>query len=487
MSTRKLPVILLFGLIVLVLAGCSGEENEADRFSDVFGFQTGETFTPLVNALGELHSPPITDVFIRNGVYYQYTLAYLMVYNPDAPVGQQYRIFPLGRDLKIDQKPAQVSLESDLVVEGYVIWQELVPLYRLYGANLIGPPITELLYNKDQNRFEQYFTNMAFYRYVDSREGNIGLMPYGAWYCSEQCDAAYTTIETEFFPLPPEGRFIYNRQEQVRLALDTYAQRLGIEYTGEPLSDVQLNPDGFYTRIYENVVMIVDPRYMNDIQFLDLPEEVGVIPDEPEPQKNDPELVFFPIRTGLGFNIPRAIFDFITMHGSIEVSGPPIKRMYQLDNGGIGQCFEHICLEYMPNAPKEGRVRVLPLGRDYFRKLAGTPQVASDQPLEPQTINVKVWERYPLLAPGQVQEIGVAVFQGTEPQKNMNFYITLLLPDGSQRVDFLPPTGGDGQTHIVLEAVELPKGTMVPYQICVAAVSEGITCLNESFLIWEEE
>ena len=61
------------------------------------------------------------------------------------------------------------------------------------------------------------------------------------------------------------------------------------------------------------------------------------------------------------------------------------------------------------------------------------------------------------------------------------------LPDGSQRVNFLPPTDSEGQTQIVLDPIDLPKGTMVPYQVCVAGLTESATCLNESFLIWEEE
>jgi len=488
MCLRKVFLFIFLLLIIAALAGCENKDSVTQPYAqDLFGYTISETFTPLVNALGELQSPAITDIFVRNGVYYQYTLAYLMVYNPSATVGLQYRLFPLGNDLRIAQPPAQISQGNDLVVDGYVIWSELEQIYRIYGTSLIGPPITELLYNKDMNRYEQYFTNMAFYRNVDGREGEIGLMPYGAWYCNSICEQAYESIYEEFIPLPPVGRELSGKEQQAELTIDNFARKLGSDFTGEPLSGMQSNADGQYFRIYENVVMIVDPSYVNEVKFLDLPEEVGVAPNDPEPPQEASDYVFFPVRANLGFNIPKAFFDFITLHGTFEVSGPPIQNVQELDNSGIVQCFEHLCLEFRPNTLSSSKVRLLPLGRDYFRKITGMVPAISGTDNIPQTLNVKVWERYPLLPPNQSQEIGVAVFEGNQPLSNVNFYVTLLLPNGSQVVNFLNATGSDGQTHIVLDPIDLPKGTMVPYQVCVAGAAGSSVCLNESFLIWEDE
>ena len=84
------------------------------------------------------------------------------------------------------------------------------------------------------------------------------------------------------------------------------------------------------------------------------------------------------------------------------------------------------------------------------------------------------------------RKIGVAVFEGTRPLSNINFSVTVMLPDGRQIVNFLPPTENNGISRILLEPIDLPKGTMVPYLVCVAGITDGQACLRESFLIWEE-
>ena len=490
MNKQRITYILIFFLIIVIpLTGCDNNNTGLggrSKYED-YGIKTGEMFQPLVNALGELRSPAISEPFVRNGSYYQYTLGYLMVFNQDAPIGQQYRVFPLGRELGVQQSPTVPGVSDDLVVEGYAIWQELVPIYRLYGTVLIGPPMTDLLYNEEQQRYEQYFTNMAFYQYVDQPGEGIRLMPYGVWYCGKQCNVdAHNAVIDKFYPLPPVGRIPYDSLHQATLSIDNYARYLGNTFTGKPISEVKINSEGQYYKIFDNVVMVIDPRDLSNVEFLDLPVEVGVVPDDPEPPSDNAQDVFYPIRAGRGFNIQKEVFDFISAHEGIKVSGSPIKRVYKLDSGSLGQCFEHFCLEYNPTSLPGSRIRLLPLGRDYFQKISGQVPISADQPLRPQTMTVKVWERSPMLPPGKAQEIGVAVFEGTRPLNNINFSVTVMLPDGRQIVEFMPPTGNNGISRILLQPFDLPKGTMVPYQVCVAGITDGQACLRESFLIWEE-
>ena len=482
-------MITFITIAVIFLSGCAtGESGMGGRMKyDDYGVETGEMFQPLVTALGELRSPAISVPFSRNGTYYQYTHGYLMVFNPEAPIGQQYRIFPLGRELGVQKPPSVPGAADDMVVDDYAIWQELVPIYRLYCTVLIGPPLTDLLYNERQQRYEQYFANMAFYQYVDQPGEGIRLMPYGVWYCEDKCSAdAHKSIMTDFYPLPPDGRQPYDSLHQASLSINNYARYLGNSLTGKPLSEVKENPEGQYYKIFENVVMVIDPGDLSKVEFLDLPVEVGVVPDDPEPPSNDGSGVFYPTEGGRGFNIHKEVFDFISAHGGIMVSGPPVKRIYKLDNSGEGQCFEHFCLEYNASALPGSRIRLLPLGKDYFQKISGQTPITNDQPLRPQTMTVKVWERSPMLPPGKAQEIGVAVFEGKRPLSNINFSVTIMLPDGRQIVEFMPPTENNGIARILLDPIDLPKGTMVPYLVCVAGIAEGQACLRESFLIWEE-
>jgi hypothetical protein len=431
-------------------------------------------------------------MFTRNGISYQYTYAYLLVFNPAAPLGQQYRIYPLGVKLPMSMPDAirmvnEVDPSEVVVANGFVVWDELVPIYRLYGANIIGPPISDLQYNTKENRYEQYFMNMAFFRYVDRPQGEFQLLPYGAWYCEDQCEEALKIVQTRFYPLPPLHRVQLNRQMQAEIQFDNFEESLGPIYTGQLIEPFYTNDEGKFLRIYENVVMVIDPLFWEDVKLLDLPEMVGVQTHPLEDPSSESGQVFVQIHRGKGFNILVEVFEFLDQRGGLKVSGNPITRIYETDNHNLGQCFENICVEYRPSASPGARIRLLPLGREYYRRLTRAPVDNPIQTAIPRSINVKVWERFPLLPPGRTQEVGVAVFDGSKPLKDVHFVLTIQLPDGSQRVHFLPATENNGQTQVTLDPIDEPKGTMIPYQVCVQAIGDELVCLKESFLIWGEE
>ncbi|MGW8250408.1 MAG: hypothetical protein ACWGO1_07175, partial [Anaerolineales bacterium] len=114
---------------------------------------------------------------------------------------------------------------------------------------------------------------------------------------------------------------------------------------------------------------------------------------------------------------------------------------------------------------------------------ASPPQGQVTQPDSPQ-ISIQVWESFQMLPPGGNQEIGVSVYEndlslaGIEP----DIYVTL--PDGSSRTYYMYPTGEDGQSRLVLEPIDAPHGTLIPYEVCVFMVGGQKLCVKESFLIW---
>jgi hypothetical protein len=98
---------------------------------------------------------------------------------------------------------------------------------------------------------------------------------------------------------------------------------------------------------------------------------------------------------------------------------------------------------------------------------------------------VHVWKKFPILSPGQHQEIGVIVLQGDIPIADLHADLILTLPDGeSSRYD-MEPTGSDGQSHYVLEPMEIPEGKPVQYQVCVYYQPGEATCVQDSYLVWQ--
>jgi hypothetical protein len=61
----------------------------------------------------------------------------------------------------------------------------------------------------------------------------------------------------------------------------------------------------------------------------------------------------------------------------------------------------------------------------------------------------------------------------------------LTLPDGQQKTYDMLPTGTDGQTYSKVDPIPGPNGTLIPYEVCILNVRGEKTCIQDSFLIWE--
>jgi hypothetical protein len=118
-----------------------------------------------------------------------------------------------------------------------------------------------------------------------------------------------------------------------------------------------------FEKVFDNLVMFSAPESTYRVQFRPLPQLAGIQPEPPVPPMNDPGMVFFPtLGQELGYNIPKLFMDYITMHGTLEISGNPITELHALGNGISRQCFTNICLEYHSKAPETLRVRPTALG-----------------------------------------------------------------------------------------------------------------------------
>ena len=84
----------------------------------------------------------------------------------------------------------------------------------------------------------------------------------------------------------------------------------------------------------------------------------------------------------------------------------------------------------------------------------------------------------------QSQEIAVGVMTNQQPSVGVSPLLTLILPDGSEKVLPMPATGSDGQTRVEVPPISAPNGTLVPLLVCVSVVDGTEYCLRESYLIW---
>ncbi|HEX7976413.1 MAG TPA: hypothetical protein VF498_18525, partial [Anaerolineales bacterium] len=467
--------------------------------------------------------------------------AALMVYDPDMPASQRFSLAPLGLDLNLTEPAVPApGQKGSRYVDGHVIFPDFVPLYdALGGIRQVGKPLTEVHYNPNTKRYEQYFSNLGFYRVEGDSSGSIRLLSYGAWKCDSACRQ------------DSNGNAAINAHPQIESLFTGTVARLGVDFTGFSLTDAYVAADGKMEQVFENVVLAAQGE---KVALRSIPEKLGLFPDPLKVNNNDALFGFYSIQGKKGYNVLQAFITYIDQHGSYTVSGAPIGELSRLNDQVYRQCFVNLCLDYDQSASSP--VRPAPLGYNYKdltvqptpnpSALAAKPARQTDpasarpqeqpalptpepaQPVDPnppaaapqpdaaaqpaavgvspsaaetnppQTnpavdpaqialdseISVQVWETYPMVASNQAQEIGVSVLQDNNAVANLSPVLVVSWPDGSQKPFVFPPTGGDGQSHLNVPPIAASNGTLVPYQVCVATPAGAKFCVKDSFLIW---
>lgn len=496
-------LVIFLVVLSLTLAACEPQGKESVLGSDSTAryYPIDAQFKNVDSRLDGICGSGISPLFEKNGKKYQYTISCLYVYDPNADAIKRNNLASLGRKYA-EAEPPEPKPEDpgQIYVNGHVIWDEVVAYYTKYGANVIGKPLTGVRFYPDFNRYAQYFENMGFYRFKDEPEGEIHLMPYGAWMCGKACRPGESIIPLNASTRPPQSPNSPVFQE-AEATINAVVDRLGRDFTGFQRSEIYQAQDGMIEMIFDNLVMFVAPESTYRVQFRPLPQLVGIQPEPPVPPLDDPGMVFYPtVGQELGYNIPKLFMNYITQHGTLEVSGTPITELHPLGNGVSRQCFTNLCLEYHAKAPDTLRVRPGALGANY----RPSPSIAlptetpfpTEQPAQvvqptpkpvrtAQALSLQVWERYPLIPPYQAQEIGVALFEGNQPMTDVGFTLTLTLPDGKSSTYVMLPTGVNGQTSSVLAPIDAPIGTVIPYQVCITSLLDRPVCVSESFVIWD--
>lgn len=475
----RYKIAVLPGLFILVLftVSCSQGGGEESHLGEGI-YPVDRIFRRFYNQLGGQNAlgPAISPVFLHDGVVYQYVVAVLMAHDSTLPFGQQTHLAPLGLDMGISELPVpQPKQTEERYVGGHIISKDFVPFFdRFGGEDVVGEPLSEIIYDSEKKRFEQFFENLGFYRLENEPTNSVHLLAYGAWKCSSSCRHS-----------PPQGSLIVLPSLNKVPFLGTVAS-LGSKFTGFALTEPYMATDGNLEQIYEHVVMIANPEYPDRVSLRPIPEKVGISPDSLEQPSDDPNMFFYLINGESGYNVPVLFMDYIKLHGGVDITGAPITRLTQQSELVYRQCFKHLCLDELKDPFDNSQIQPAPLGYTY-RELFYEPTAgAFDFRLFPE-VSIQIWESYPLVAPDQEQEIGVSIFSNNDPLPDAQPVLILTMPDGSKSAYPMPPTGDDGQTRLRLEPINADNGTLIPYQVCVVMIGEQNFCVMDSYLVWNAD
>lgn len=527
---RKFSLILILFVAGITLNACDAPPPTLapeDRYSSTTDVAPlfREYYERLggQETLGKVISPLQSDGDIQK----QYTEAALMVFNPRAPAARRFQLASLGEELGISEPALPAPANADpQYISGHYVPDDFFPKYaELGGLRTVGEPLTEVHYDPETTRFQQFFENVGLYRLDSDPPGAVHLLAYGAWHCGTSCTSspdANAIVE----PLPP-----------LVAPFKEFVEGLGTDFTGFALTPPGFSDDGKVEQVFENLVLMIDFADPSRVQVRPMLERIGRLPDPPVAKSQDPAMYFYPVSGELGYNIPRTLLDYIGRHGGMEISGPPISEFQPYNGNSYRQCFANLCLEQDAN----GVIRPSGLGATYksmHQPSAQAAQSIQDEvetqaaptqeptmtPVEPpppteapppapsptieifparedetavggeanldseipagSEVALQVWVTYPTISPNGQQEIGASILSDGAPQSNTTLQLFVTMPDGSTWTSMMPPTSQAGQTMLTLPAINASNGTLIPYRICLPAANTYRFCVRDNFLIW---
>jgi hypothetical protein len=485
-TIKSLSFVIVLITISIILAGCSdGPGNRLPAVSGV-SYPVDPDFKEFYELLGgqPVLGPAITKMEDHtNNVKCQLTERAMMCYNLEKTGTQRYYLDALGLQFKIhpDQGIAgRVAPAGSLVVNGLVIYEKFVPLYeKLYGAQYVGEPLTELRINYDLNRVEQFFTNVGFYQSLDDPNGPVFLIPYGAYVCGGTCQ--YSTTD-------------YWRTMKSNLVEQPFAESIirigGSSVVGTPELQPELTADGLLRQVYSNVIIQAPHDNLSDISLYPVSAELGYVQDPLEDRQIHDQLVFVMIdpASGKGFNVPVPFEKYLAVHGGMIMAGKPIQPVKKLaDQDLYQQCFENLCMIYDPSASESLKVRFAPLGKAYVKQNSYKPELQITNYFSPDQINLFVSVDRANLSSNDEQYFRIVVEEVNSMQgiANVEGAVVLSIENRDPIRIYFPPTDANGMTvAVVPPQPDLANNTRVQYEVCLNLPSDRPICRQDSYLIW---
>ena len=286
-------------------------------------------------------------------------------------------------------------------------------------------------------------------------------------------------------PQPQQLNGTIQRSPTVSPPFDVAIERLGREFTGEPLAMAAHGADGRMEQVFANLVLVADafdPLNPDLVTARPIVELLGHLPAPLASDSPNPDLFFYEVNSGLGYNIPEVFKALIEQHGGFYLSGDPINEMALINERIYRQCFRNLCLDYDPSAPEHLRVRPAALGVEYLKSNLRSPIQPTVETQSFSQITIQVWETQEQVASNQEQEIWVRISENGQPLANTQPVLFVYLPDGNQVRYDMQPSGGDGRSSIRIPPITAANGVLIPYELCIPQ-AEKMFCTRQEYLI----
>ena len=464
-----------FGLLLLFLSACTPSAGSNETSGT---YAVDSIFREYYRDLGgqERFGPAISQVFDRDKFECQYTVNALLCHDPVATGSARYFLAPLGTNLILDG--------SDHVVSS-AIYPDFLPLYKELNAfNAVGNTLTGVIYNSEKQRVEQYFENVGFYHRFDDPHGMVSLLPYGDYFCGNDCSYNGINAADQISPQYPDILSPFGS------SLDQIG---GNEVFGRPLTHPYETEDGFTEQVYENVIIYAPSDNLGNIHLRPLPEMLNMNSTAPGPKiyGDNENMVFYTTEGELGYHVPK-IFDlFISQHGGLEISGNPIADPFRDPLTNIPrQCYQNYCLDYHSEAEQEYQTRMAALGTLYLQENQSKDSVISHYVYSTENVQMQLREQQAEVTTSEDLLVDLMVLKSEDqsPIANVETKVTLTYPDGESDTFISASTNPQGHATITIPAQsQLKTGDLVSYKICLNVPSEKPICVYDAFLIWNEK
>ncbi len=462
-------------LLALMLSACAGAGSRGTTYPIDAAFRAAYNDLGGKDILGAGLSKP----FAFNESTCQYTVNALLCQASGGTESAEVRLYPLGASLINTSQPGEETPLSDsLTVNGISVYEEFIPLYKqLSGVSITGYPLAQAKMNYSQQRIEQYFENVGFYRNFSDAAGTVHLLAYGAAACADLCDftpAVDAVVSASAIP------------ETDRIFLEGLEKLGDATIFGEPLTRAFLAADGMQEQVFQNAALYTAPG-SRVLHLRPIPVLVNM-PTSPAGEKlfgNKEGMVFYAVKGSLGYHVPRLFDEFISAHGGTAISGMPIAEVGEVTPGLYRQCFENYCLLYSPAEPPGSQLKLEPTGSAYLATISPADLYGQTVVISPSTVLLRVEAQKLLLQPKQVQQISITLLSQLDgqPIAGVESQLFITRPDKSVYEAALPATMADGTAAGTVPFLEgVPNGSVLLYRVCLVGIIAEPVCASSSYV-----
>ncbi len=481
--TGRSPILLLLGLLCIYSIACGGsvlptDGNPAPAPSATVGGPVDSLFREFHQILGgeAILGRAITGLIDRDGKQCQYTEAALMCYDSAASdPSRHFMLHPLGLDLNLVESldfPTPPEATGSDLGNGFYLYPEFENLYdQLYGALYVGYPLTQVRVNQGNERYEQFFSNVGFYRNFSDPVGEVHLITYGAYMCGPDCSynlAQYWNIV---------------ESSEIAQPFELSLRRLGWSELGSPLTQPYYTADGYIEQYYDNVVLYAPQDDLSQVRFRPLSLWMGIPVEELVPINPHEQLVFYKVNDQLGHNVPLFFDHFIAEHGGRDLAGNPISETRQISDTLLRQCFETYCLLYDTTQPDGLKVRMAALGVEHLK--LKDPSLILERAFNSETIHLALEEEKSQVGAGEQQNIRIQVLRSGNwaPLYLVESMLELTIPGQAPQQIRLRPTDRDGISQVTLPGISGAAAmSVIEYKVCLNLPSDKPICSVDSFV-----